>query len=213
MKKLLLTAIVGLSLLNMADAATVTVIHITGSTAYRANTHNAIMHILGGTPATGTANTLPAGSGYAYTGSSLGGAGQAIFHGFYSGNEVLVETSWSGSAAGIQTVAGSLPVNFLDDSTSTTTTGNGGLSAGVNSQTPDVTMADCYQASTERCEQPGSGGGAQSGLGNTHHGVCGIGHRRAGGGVPVFADHQRHGHYRHAILAGRHSQRHHLSDW
>ncbi len=113
-----------------------TTVRITGSTAYRGATHAAITHI------------LDAGFTYGYTGSTLSGAGQAIFTGNLSGTPVIIKTSWSGSAGGVQTVSQGLSVNFLPDGTTQSTGGTPGASTGSEAGIPDVAMSDTYQNAT-----------------------------------------------------------------
>jgi len=114
------------------------VINITGSTAYRGATHTAITHV------------LDSGFTYAYTGGSLGGAGQAIFKGTIGGStSVTIRTSWTGSVGGVQTVSQSLNVNFLPTTTTTSGgAGTSGVSTGTDAAIPDIAMSDTFQAST-----------------------------------------------------------------
>ena len=132
--KSILAGSLALSLIGTANAATT--IRITGSTAYRGVTHTAIGKI------------LAAGYTVGYAGSTLSGAGQAIFTGTTSTGSisVIIKTSWSGSVGGVQTVAGSLPIsNWLVD----TTPAGGSAPAVYDAATaPDVAMSDTYQNST-----------------------------------------------------------------
>src|SRR5215831_3477795 len=131
--KTLIATIVALACVSVAQATTV---RITGSTAYRGQTHNAILHI------------YDSGVTYGYTGASFGGASQAIFHGTIGGNSVDIKTSWSGSEGGIQTVSGSVGISFLGDSTPTSTGGTPNATAGGETAVPDVAMSDSYQSSS-----------------------------------------------------------------
>jgi hypothetical protein len=152
--KLLKIAAMGLVALGFADMASAqTKIYITGSTAFRGSAHKAIMHLLGSADGA----TLPAGSGYAYTGGTLSGANAALFQGSVNGNAVVIKVSWSGSAAGVQTVAsstGAFTVGFLPDSVSTSTTGMSGQTDPRptgnprEAVVPDIAFCDVYQAST-----------------------------------------------------------------
>lgn len=151
--KALKYAALGLIALGFVEAASAqTKIYITGSTAYRSSTHTAIMKLLGG-----TASVLPAGSGYAYTGDTLGSANAAIFKGTYNSQSVTIKVSWSGSAAGVQTVAasaGNFTVGFLPDAVSTSTTGVSGqtdprpVGSPREAAVPHVAFSDVYQGST-----------------------------------------------------------------
>lgn len=119
-----------------------TYLRLTGSTAFRANTHNAIRNI------------MAAGHTYAYTGSSFSSANQSIFTGTVGGNPVIIKCSWSGSVDGTNTVSNSVPIAFLPDSTTQTTGGQSGVTAvttstsGADVSAPDVGMADTFQNAT-----------------------------------------------------------------
>jgi hypothetical protein len=128
------------------------IIRLTGSTAFRAATHSAIVAMYDSAPVAG------------YAGSNLSGSGRSFFYGTIGGTKTIVTTSWSGSTGGIQVVAGSIPVGFmadtLADSTSTpalTAAGAGATggtqissssSFGSNSKVADVAMGDTFQSST-----------------------------------------------------------------
>jgi len=146
-------AAMGLVALGMTHVASAVTVYITGSTAYRGQTHTAIMHLLGSTNGT----SLPSGSTYGYIGGSLSGANAAIFKGTFSSTSVIIKTSWSGSAAGVQTVSGptnTFTVGYLADGSTTTQSGTSGLSdprgkgAGTDVAVPQIAFADCYQGST-----------------------------------------------------------------
>lgn len=119
-----------------------TYMRLTGSTAFRSNTHNAIRNI------------MAAGHTYAYTGSSFSSANQSIFTGTVGGNPVIIKCSWSGSVDGTNTVSNSVPIAFLPDSTTQTTGGQSGVTAvttstpGADVSPPDVGMADTFQNAT-----------------------------------------------------------------
>ena len=137
--KLLLAAVLCAACASFAQAQTD--VRFTGSTAFRANTHTAITHV------------LDAGFTYAYSGSTLGGSSYAIFHGTISGTPVIIKTSWSGSEGGIQTVSAQLPVLYYTDAVLGTTGGQGSLGAPVNggngdTEIPDVAMSDSFQSSS-----------------------------------------------------------------
>jgi hypothetical protein len=146
----------GLVALGFIQAASAqTKVYITGSSAFRSFAHASIMKLLGSTNGT----TLSNGT-YGFTGSSLSGANAAIFQGTFNGTAVLIKTSWSGSAAGIQTVAysGSQPfqVGFLPDSVSASLTGTGTAALTDPRPTanpregavPQIAFSDVYQSST-----------------------------------------------------------------
>ena len=121
-----------------ASAEAQTVVTITGSTAFRSATHNAIKNLLttSGTPS------------IAHTGSSLSSAGQSIFKGSISGNQVIIKTGWSGSVAGVQNVSQGVAVNFLPNSVIVDNTTTTGVSSGTESLVPDVAMSDTFQSAT-----------------------------------------------------------------
>ena len=154
----------GLAFLGTATAAfatepsaAATIVRLTGSTAFRSATHSAIVALFDAAPVAG------------YSGSSLGGSNQSFFYGQISSQPVIIETSWSGSTGGNQTVSEGIAINFLPDTladsgsaagtlaTATATPGNatGGTNLTTNpnapvtnAQVPDVGMSDSYQAAT-----------------------------------------------------------------
>ena len=136
--KSILAGSIALALASTAFSATT--VRITGSTAYRGATHTAI------------GNILNAGYTVGYTGSSLSGAGQAIFIGTTKTTnvDVIIKTSWSGSVGGVQTVAGGLNVATWMVDGSPTAAAPGVASTGNNTESgiPDVAMSDTYQNST-----------------------------------------------------------------
>jgi hypothetical protein len=136
--KILLAGLLALSTAGIAQAQTV--IHITGSTAFRSAVHTAITHIL-----------VP-GFTYGYSGTSFGGANQAIFTGTANTNggiPVIIKTSWSGSLAGIETVSqayASTVGTFLTNTTPQSTTGSSNAPSNYDPPCqPEVCMNDGYQ--------------------------------------------------------------------
>lgn len=125
-----------------AQASAQTVVRITGSTAYRGATHTAVTKI------------LAPGFTYGYVGTTLSGAGAAIFTGNVGNTSVIIKTSWSGSVGGVQTVSNSLPVKFLPNDTAQSAGGTGGAAnpntSGNPSESsiPDIAMSDTFQSST-----------------------------------------------------------------
>lgn len=112
-----------------------TVIDITGSTAGRSSVHQSILSTLGATAT------------YGYTGSSLSSAGAAIFKGTYSGQPVIVRTSWSGSATGLSDLVTGNTVNFIATTTNVSANNVSNLTAG----TPDsaeVAFSDVFVGTT-----------------------------------------------------------------
>jgi hypothetical protein len=96
--RFILASTLALAFTSMANAQTV--IHITGSTAFRAAAHAAIESI------------LQSGFTGAYTGTAIGSASQAIFSGttVTSNIPVIIKTSWSGSVGGIIVLTKNFPV-------------------------------------------------------------------------------------------------------
>jgi len=145
------TILAGSIALACVDSAFADVtIRITGSTAYRGQTHKAIINILNG----GAVNA-------AFKGANLNGASKATFIGTISGQPALgtvtIKTSWSGSVGGVQTVSNSLNVPFIPDvpsSTAVATAGAGNATGGAVvadadvTEIPQVAMSDTYQNST-----------------------------------------------------------------
>ena len=131
--KALIFGLAAMAVTGFASADTV--IRITGSSAFRGSTHNAIGHLLN------------AGYTFGYTGTTLGSASQAIFKGTTTsgGVAVIIKTSFSGSIAGYQAVNNGTAVNFLADGATTTTGGTASLATGTASEVPLVAMSDVYK--------------------------------------------------------------------
>src|SRR5215471_9967866 len=129
-----------LSLVALCCAATLnaqtTKVYITGSTAYRGAVSTAIQNIFDSPPTFAFSNNA----------TSVGGANQAIFTGNIGTNPYQISTSWSGSEAGIQTVADATQnVSFLPDSTcpaSCSASPGTSVASGSEAHHPDVAMAD-----------------------------------------------------------------------
>ena len=145
----MLASFVALATIHTAQAQTV--VHITGSTAYRAAVYQAITDI------------LAPGFTFGYTGSTASKASQAIYTGTTkTGNiSIIIKTSFSGSVGGISTLAASLTVGpngsftggggWLVDSTPQSTSGTPNAPNDPShldtAITADIAMADCFQAS------------------------------------------------------------------
>src|SRR6476469_2911103 len=108
---------VALSVLAPAQTSQPITLRITGAQAFRGVTHTAI------------GNILSAGYTYGFQGSGLASANAAIFTGRVGSTDVIIKTAWTGSTAGIRTIAGSIPVAFLADNTPQSTGGSGGAGA------------------------------------------------------------------------------------
>lgn len=135
----MIVGVAALAIAGSASAQTIT-IRITGSTAYRGQTHTAIGHILN------------AGYAFGYSGSSgLSKASQAEFQGTtIVGNiPVDIKTSWSGSVGGVQTVVNNLNVSTWLAATNLTSGGVASLTGPYEAAvTADACMSDSFQGST-----------------------------------------------------------------
>jgi hypothetical protein len=129
------------SIVPLSVTAQQTVVHITGSTAFRSATLSAIGHI------------LQPGYTFGYSGTSASGANQSIYTGTTISNNipVIIKTSWSGTVAGIQAVSQQLPVStWLTNTTPQSTAGTPSAPASYDPPAiPEVSMDDGVQATTE----------------------------------------------------------------
>lgn len=130
-----------LAMATVATASAQTKIYVTGSTAFRAAAVSAITSVVGVAPSAfdgGTSGVTGPNNANAatWTGGSIGG------------NPVTIKASWSGSAGGIQTVAGSLNVRFLPDGAGTTAADPRNTSNPAEVAVPHVALSDVYQGST-----------------------------------------------------------------
>ena len=133
-----------LSLIALCCAATLnaqtTKVYITGSTAYRSAVHTAIQNIFDSPPTFAFSNNS----------TSVGGANQAIFTGNISTLPYQISTSWSGSEAGIQTVADATQnVNYIADGTVGSLSPGTSVAAGSEAHHPDVAMSDTFQSTSQ----------------------------------------------------------------
>ena len=131
-----------LNLLVLVGAATLNAqssFYITGSTAYRLQVNNTILAM------------YDAGVQYGYTGATLAGANQAIFVGNIGGVAINTFTSWTGSEAGIQAVAGpnTITANFLLPGTPVSTGGTPNAPAGTDPHHGDACMSDTFQSTSQ----------------------------------------------------------------
>jgi hypothetical protein len=92
-----------------SSQAATRVFNLTGATAFRASSNNAILTMLGG----------PGTTRYAFVGTQgIGGSNRAIFVGTmaqFPGDTIIVRTSWSGSTQGVLDLADANSIQFLDD--------------------------------------------------------------------------------------------------
>jgi hypothetical protein len=124
-------------------ASAQTNVYLTGSTAFRASAHAAIRA------------KMAAGYTFAYTGTNIDTAAQAVFKGAIGPDAVNVYTSWTGSVAGIKALAVTGPnaagvrPKFLPSGQATSVTpGTASAPAGTDLQTADIAFADNLQSST-----------------------------------------------------------------
>lgn len=111
-----------MALSSMASAATI--IHITGSTAFRAETTQAIIKTLGGTAATFAFNQNLTNT------ATIKNSSNAII--YNSDQSIIVETSWSGSVAGLQALSTHAPIaTFLNNGTYNPVSGTVKATAGT----------------------------------------------------------------------------------
>lgn len=116
-------------------------IDITGATAFRAASNNAIINLLGGSGVTQ----------YAFVGTQgIGGSNRAIFKGTVPGitGTVTIRTSWSGSAAGVGAVANATPVQLLVESTTVAVGGRNETSPSYTMGVAKFAFSDVAQAAT-----------------------------------------------------------------
>jgi len=148
-------------------ASAATVVHITGSTAYRGQVSKAILASFDA----GTVNVAGIG------GAALSKSNQSFYHGTMGGTDTIIETDWTGSVGGVNALVTNSGLNFFPDNTDTAGTLNyqavtvpvsgndvtlgagnnaGNTSTGVykgyylglNSAVADIAMSDTFQSST-----------------------------------------------------------------
>lgn len=137
--KILLASL--LAAATVASASAQTKIYVTGSTAFRSIAVNAITSVVGVGPSAydgGTSGVTSATNANAATWTG----------GTINGTPVIIKASWSGSAGGIQTVAGSLTNRFLVDSANTTALDPRNPANPAEVATPHVAFSDAFQGST-----------------------------------------------------------------
>lgn len=137
----LLGAIALLGLTGVASAQTK--IYVTGSTAFRASANNEIDNLLnangGGFTKASDNATFTSANVITWTGGKIGST------------PVTIKASFSGSASGIQTVAGApnFLVGFLPDGATGTSNADARVSTNPHeSAVPDICLADVYQGTT-----------------------------------------------------------------
>jgi len=138
--KALKTLTAGAVALVFAVAASAqTVIRITGSTAFRKSTEQAIKDILN------------PGYTVGYQGTDITKPSQSIHTGTtkVGNNSVIIKTSWTGSSGGLQALAQQSPVILISNWLQNGLTGSGLNTGPYDAPTAaDVSMSDSYQASS-----------------------------------------------------------------
>jgi hypothetical protein len=137
-------ALTALSVIAFSSSAAIaqTTVTMTGSTAYRASTHAAILASFSG-PYT-----------FAYTGANATNAQAAIYAGTVAGNSVVIKTSWSGAVGGTKSVVVGTPgvrPKFLQiggPNVNMTPSGGSGATAPTVQEVAQITMTDNLQTST-----------------------------------------------------------------
>jgi hypothetical protein len=153
LKSILTASILGLALGSMANADTIgTVVRFTGSTAYRGQTHNAILHCFDAAPKAGVSSDST----------------DSVFNGTISGHATTIICHWSGSEQAILSLANQsdtgnqitfLNPNIINDSSTKYGTLVGGTTIPTLTSTdvsnylndkefPDAGMADTFQSSS-----------------------------------------------------------------
>ena len=137
LKQIALAAMLGLAI--HSEALAQEKLYITGSTAFRAQTHTAITNI------------LSPGFVYAYSGASAPGASRAIYSGTLIANSqpVIIKTSWSGSTLGMKAVSAGVLTDYLTDATTMTVGGSANATTVGDIVNPDAGMADSFQNATK----------------------------------------------------------------
>ncbi len=138
MKSLKLLALGLLAAGSMAStfAANLGTVYVTGSSAYRAATHDAIKALFTG-----------ASLQYGYSGTDITAATFGIFKGTLAStaDTVTIVTSFSGSAAGIQAIVQTAPaitnIAFIDPATAVSGSGTQNLTSSVT-HAADIAMSD-----------------------------------------------------------------------
>lgn len=138
--KLVKSLFLGLCVLGLAATAEAqTVIRLTGSTAYRSQTHAAIQAMM-------------AGEVFAFQGGTLNSANRSIFSGTVAGNPVIVKCSWSGAVAGTRDLTTQALLEFYQDSTPMSASPGTANTPAVNliagEGAADIAMYDHFQTST-----------------------------------------------------------------
>ena len=142
-KSILMAALAALSIGSASAAET---IYITGSTAFRSAANAAIVNYA----------TTSGGAILAVDNSTLSKAGNLLVSYVSGGSTNLIDVHWSGSEAGVQSIAGpSTGTNaakigfFATNATGTNSSGGNSTSAqNTNSQVAELSFSDTYQSTS-----------------------------------------------------------------
>ncbi len=142
------TLLGGVALLGMTGAASAqTKIYFTGSTAFRASAVNEVNNLLNANGGGQTIATDTAGASAVTSANAVTWTGGKI-----NGTAVTIKASFSGSGAGVQTVAaptGTFTVGFLPDGATGTANPDPRVSSNAHeSAVPDIAFSDVYQGTT-----------------------------------------------------------------
>lgn len=144
MKHAMLAATCGFALTTFTygqEPAIGTVIDITGSTAFRSGANATILSIM-----SGETTAYLSGAGIVGTSNSS----RTIYKGTVNGNQYTVRCSWSGSAAGVQTLADQTNVQFMAHTTVTSGAGTATASPTYVTNPPTFAFSDVAQDAAGR---------------------------------------------------------------
>ena len=146
--KISTTLLGGIALLGTTGLASAqTKIYVTGSTAFRASATNEINNLLTANGGGYTIATDTAGASAVTSANAATWTGGKI-----NGTAVTIKVSWSGSGAGVQSVAASsttFPVGFLPDGATGTANADPRVSTNPReSAVPQVALSDVFQGTT-----------------------------------------------------------------
>lgn len=149
----LFTAVLALSVVQQASADLT--IRLTGSTAFRAGTHKAIVAMMGGETNCKFATAAIVGN-TTNTQASYEGADYSVIQGAATGipGVTTVQCTWTGSATGIHDVAVGTSLNFIPATALPTSNGyanavvGNGATLATQSTTARMAFSDVFQSST-----------------------------------------------------------------
>ena len=148
LKSIALAGALASGITGLASANTIQVVHIAGAPAYRQDSIAVINAIVGTFAGAGETDSTSSGAGNA-------SAEQWYIPNYTSGVDLVVSASFTGSTAGVESVASgatALEQKFIPDATST----QAGIASPVNGSSitisethvPDFSLSDTFQATT-----------------------------------------------------------------